>query len=76
MLKVNPKANKPLIKQAIEKLFEVKIEKINISVRKGKKRRSGKKTVIGNTKKIAIVVLKEGHSLDLFKQTKTYAQKP
>ncbi len=74
VLKVHPKANKPLIKEAMEKLFNVKVEKINILVRKGKLRRVGRMQVQGRTEKRAIVTLKEGYTIDLFGTGKTETQ--
>lgn len=66
VLKVHPKSNKPLVKEAIEKLFNVKVDSIKILVRKGKLRKAGKKIVQGKLEKRAIVTLKEGYSVDLF----------
>jgi large subunit ribosomal protein L23 len=68
VLKVHPQANKPLVKEALEKLFGVKVEDVNIMVRKGKKRMVGRRPVHSSTIKKAVVTLKEGHSLDLLDQ--------
>ncbi len=65
VLEVHPKANKPLIAQALKKIFGVDAKKIGIVVIKGKKRRSGRHFTIGKTRKKAIVTLKEGQSLDI-----------
>lgn len=69
VLKVHPHANKPSVKEALEKLFNVKVEKIGIVVRKGKNKmlRRGQITT-GKLRKIAVITLKEGYSLDLFSQ--------
>lgn len=69
VLKVHPHANKPAVKEALEKLFNVKVEKIGIVVRKGKNKmlRRGQITT-GKLRKIAFITLKEGYSLDLFSQ--------
>jgi len=68
MLKVHPVANKPLVKEALEKLFSVKVAAINIMIRKGKFRRVRGRTVQGSDQKLAIVTLVKGHKLDLFDQ--------
>ncbi len=68
VLKVHPKANKPLIAEALEKLFQVKVKNIRVLVRKGKKRIVAKRIVQGSLVKRAIVTLAEGYSLDLFDQ--------
>jgi large subunit ribosomal protein L23 len=58
-------ATKPEIKAAVEKLFGVKVEKVNTLVRKGKlKRFKGRSAIQSDTKK-AIVTLAEGHSIDV-----------
>lgn len=67
VLKVHPHANKPLVKEALEKLFNVKVDKINIALRKGKNRKVKKNNTIitGALEKRATVTLAEGYSLDL-----------
>jgi large subunit ribosomal protein L23 len=67
--KVNLKANKSQIKEAIEKLYNVKVSEIKITVRKGKKRRVGRRMTYKKMSdiKIAYVKLKEG-KIDLFPQ--------
>jgi len=63
---VHPKANKQEIKSAVEKLFDVKVLKVNTVRVKGKKRRMGR--VEGKKKdwKKAIVTLAPGHRIELF----------
>ena len=68
---MHPHANKPMIKEALEKLFNVKVENVNIVVRKGKIRRVGRREVQGPLTKKAIVTLAEGYSLDLLDQSGT-----
>lgn len=62
---VDIKANKTQIKQAIENIFDVKVESVNTINAKPKKKRVGKYT--GKTSKVkkAIVKLKEGSSIEL-----------
>ena len=62
---VDPKANKTQIKQAVEKIFDVKVESVNTVNVKPKKRRVGKYTGTTNRVKKAIVKLKEGSSIEL-----------
>ena len=68
VLEVHAHANKPLIKSALKKLFNVEVKKVNILIRKGKTRNvlRGRVTTKGSDKKIAWVTLKKGYSLDLF----------
>jgi len=68
VLEVHPKANKPLVKEAIQKLFNVKVQKICIVVRKGKKRIVGRRPVIGNLTKRAIVTLAPGYEVNMFER--------
>jgi large subunit ribosomal protein L23 len=69
MLLVDPNANKPMIKQAVETIFNVKVKRVNTESRKGKARLSRRKVFTGKTKKIAFITLQPGYSLDLFNQT-------
>ena len=65
VLEVHPKANKPLIAEALKKIFDVQVEKIGIVVVKGKLRRSGRYNTVGALRKKAIITLKEGQSVDI-----------
>ena len=62
---VDTKANKTQIKQAIEALFNVKVEIVNTINVQPKKKRVGR--YVGKTNKVkkAIVKLKEGSSIEL-----------
>jgi len=62
---VDPKANKVQIKQAVESIFNVKVESINTINVRPKRKRVGK--YVGQTSKVkkAIVKLKEGSSIEL-----------
>lgn len=63
--KVAMDASKPEIKQAVEKLFNVKVKAVNTMVQKGKtKRFRGVKGFRNDTKK-AIVTLKDGETIDV-----------
>src|SRR5205814_8944123 len=68
VLKVHPQANKTQIKEALQRLFSVKVEKVNTFRRKGKTRRVRRTLVQGQTTKRVIVTLKEGYTIDLFDQ--------
>lgn len=62
---VDPKANKVQIKQAVEKIFNVKVESVNTINVKPRKKRVGRYAGLTNRKKKAIVKLKEGSSIEL-----------
>ena len=65
VFKVSAKATKPQIKDAIEKLFDVKVKSVNTLVRKGKQRRfRGQPATLSDVKK-AYVTLEEGQRLDV-----------
>jgi large subunit ribosomal protein L23 len=68
VLFVHPDANKPLIKEALKKLFNVEVEDVRIVICKGKRRRAGRKIVEGSDRKKAIVTPKAGYSINLFDQ--------
>lgn len=65
VFKVDPKANKTEIKQAIEKIFNVKVEGIRTLNVKPKKKRVGRYTGLTNRTKKAIVTLAEGQQIEL-----------
>lgn len=62
---VDPKANKTQIKQAIEKVFNVKVESVNTINVRPRKKRVGKYTGYTSKVKKAIVKLQEGSSIEL-----------
>ena len=62
---VDVKANKVQIKQAIENIFDVKVESVNTINVRPKKKRVGKYPGKTNRIKKAIVKLQEGSSIEL-----------
>ena len=64
-LSVDPKANKTQIKQAVEKVFNVKVESVNTVTVRPRKKRVGKYTGYTSKVKKAIVKLKDGSSIEL-----------
>jgi len=69
IIQVHMHANKSLVRQALEKLFNVKVDKVRIMIRKGKIRINNKRYKIkGIATKKAIVTLKEGYSIDVLGQ--------
>lgn len=60
VFEVNNRAGKNLIKESVEKLFGVKVSRVNTLVQRGKIKRFGQN--VGRTKswKKAVVTLKEG----------------
>ncbi len=63
--KCDPRATKLEIKEAIEKIFKVKVTGIRTINVKPKKRRVGRYTGLTNRTKKAIVTLAEGQTIDL-----------
>jgi large subunit ribosomal protein L23 len=65
VFKVNRDATKPQIKEAVEKLFDVKVKRVNTLIRGGKiKAFKGRLGEQQSTKR-AIVTLEEGHKIDV-----------
>jgi large subunit ribosomal protein L23 len=62
-------ANKIEIRNAVEKLFNVKVAQVNTLVMRGKDRRMGRGYGKMQNWKKAMVTLKEGHSIDFFSET-------
>jgi large subunit ribosomal protein L23 len=65
VLRVSMDATKPEIKQAVEMLFEVKVEGVNTSVLKGKRKRFRGKWGRQSDMKKAVIRLAEGHTIDV-----------
>jgi len=65
VFKVARGATKPQIKEAVEKLFDVKVKSVNTHVRKGKIKAF--KGTVGEQSDVkrAIVTLEEGHRIDV-----------
>ena len=65
MFKVAKHATKPQIKEAVEKLFDVKVKSVNTLVREGKKKIFKGRPGQRSDSKRAIVTLEEGHKIDV-----------
>ncbi|HHX14423.1 MAG TPA: 50S ribosomal protein L23 [Clostridiales bacterium] len=66
--KVAPSANKTQVKQALEEIFGVDIEKVNIMNQKGKLKRMGRN--IGRTaasKKAIVILTEKSKEIEFFK---------
>ena len=65
VFKVARTATKPQIKEAVEKLFDVKVKSVNTHLRKGKVKAF--KGTVGEQSEVkrAIVTLEEGHTIDV-----------
>jgi len=67
MFRVDLKATKPEVRKAIKELYGVDVESVNTIIRKGKKIRFGKIEGQRSDEKIAIVKLKAGQSINIYK---------
>ena len=63
---VAKEANKPQIKQAVEKAFKVQVTTVNVTKVSGKTRRVGRRLVQTAPWKKAIVTLKPGDKIEFF----------
>jgi len=63
---VDPRASKEEIRDAVEKVFAVKVLRVNTMNRKGKNKRTGYRWGKRKDVKRAVVTLAEGDSIDLF----------
>ena len=66
---VNLKANKSQIKEAIEKIFKVKVIKVNSMKIIGKWKRVGKNIGKTSDRKKAIITLKKGNTIEIFQNS-------
>jgi large subunit ribosomal protein L23 len=65
MFKVRRTATKPQIKEAVEKLFDVKVKSVNTLIRGGKIKAFRGRIGQQSDSKRAIVTLEEGHRIDV-----------
>ena len=65
LFKVRKDATKPQIKEAVEKLFDVKVKRVNTLVREGKVKMFKNRIGQQSDSKRAIVTLEEGHRIDV-----------
>jgi large subunit ribosomal protein L23 len=63
---VNPKANKTEIKNAVERIYNVKVEKVRTANHSGKRRRRGRSYGVTPSWKKAVVFLDPDYHIDLF----------
>jgi large subunit ribosomal protein L23 len=66
LFEVDRRANKIDIKKAVERLFRVKVDRVNVSMVHGKVKRLGKNMGKRPDWKKAVVLLKEGDRIDFF----------
>ena len=59
-------ANKPQVKEAVEKAFKVTVTGVNVVTVRGKMRRMGRRQIMTPSWKKAVVTLKPGDSIQLF----------
>ncbi|MEN8168612.1 MAG: 50S ribosomal protein L23 [Pseudomonadota bacterium] len=65
VFKVTTDATKPEIKQAVEMLFDVKVDSVKVANMKGKTKRFGQKMGRRNDWKKAYIALQAGQEIDL-----------
>ena len=63
---VHTSSTKPEIKRAVEEIFEVDVQSVNTMYKKGKKKRFGYVLGQQSTRKVAIVTLGEGQTIEAF----------
>jgi len=68
VIKVDPRANKIEIRNAVEQLFDVKVSKVRTTNMHGKSKRLGRHMGQTSDWKKAIVTLEEGHKIDFLEE--------
>ena len=63
---VNKRANKTQIRNAVEKIYNVKVDKVRTANRRGKHRRRGRTIGVTSSWKKAVVYLEPDYHIDLF----------
>jgi large subunit ribosomal protein L23 len=64
--RVHPKAHKTQVRQAVEELFNVKVERVNVSQVKPKPKRRGLHRGTKPGWKKAVVQVREGETIEIF----------
>ena len=64
--RVHMDANKIQIREAVEKIFDVKVLRVNTGIVRGKQRRFGKHVGVTKPWKKAVLRLKDGDKIELF----------
>jgi large subunit ribosomal protein L23 len=64
-LEVVRDANKLVIRKAVEQIWNVKVDAINVATRPGKRRSFGRREFCSSPTKRAIVTLKPGYTIDM-----------
>ena len=59
-------ANKPLVKQAVEKAFKVKVTGVNMVTMRGKSKKMGRRMIKTPPWKKALVTLQPGDKIEFF----------
>ena len=67
VFKVQPKANKYQIKDAVERMFDVKVVNVKTAVLPGKVKRAGRSIKKSSSWKKAYVKIQDGQKIELFK---------
>ncbi len=70
LFKVTPSATKPEVKAAVEMIFKVQVESVQMLIQKGKKKRSGKVTGRRSDVKKAFVSLMPGQEINFSAEAK------
>ena len=66
MFEISPRANKVMVREAIQKAYNVKVLSVNIAKTRGKLKRYGPRIVRTPDRKKAIVTLQEGNRIQIF----------
>ncbi len=70
LFKITPSATKPEVKAAVEMIFKVQVESVQILIQKGKKKRSGKISGRRSDVKKAFVSLAPGQEINFAAEAK------
>ena len=75
VFEVNDLANKVMIRSAVERIWGVKVKKVNVLRIKGKKRSFARKVFFSSCRKRAFVSLAEGEKIDLSRHVESDGKK-
>jgi large subunit ribosomal protein L23 len=69
VFEVAVEANRIQIRDAVEALFDVKVDSVNTLIQRGKNKRMGRRQAKRRNWKKAIVTLKEGNDIQFFEES-------
>ena len=66
VFEVVPRANKVMVREAVQQAYNVKVLKVNMLMNRGRMKRYGPRRVVTRDRKKAVVTLQQGDKIQIF----------